>query len=294
MKVKKAIIPAAGLGTRFLPATKAQPKEMLPIVDKPTIQYIVEEAVASGIEDILVITGRNKRAIEDHFDYAPELEQELAQHGKDDMLKQIRAISDMVNIHYIRQKAPRGLGHAIYCAHTLLQDEPFAVLLGDDVAVCERPALRQLMDVYEQTGATVIGVSEVAKEDTSRYGVIAPDPAYKGKEGVYKINTLVEKPQPQDAPSNLAVFGRYIITPAIFDILAQTEPGAGGEIQLTDALVQLAKQEQMYAVNFRGQRYDVGQKLGFLRATVDFALQRDDLKEAFAAFLRQRGEEGAF
>ncbi len=295
MSIKKAIIPAAGLGTRFLPATKAQPKEMLPIVDKPTIQYIVEEAVASGIEDIMIITGRGKRAIEDHFDYTPELEYELSAHGKDELIEQVRRISDMVNIHYIRQKAPRGLGHAIHCAKSFINDEPFAVLLGDDIAVCkEKPALRQLMDVYEAYHATVISVYAVPDEDVSRYGVVDPDPSFHGPKGVMKLRGLVEKPAREEAPSHFAVFGRYIITPAIFEILEHTQPGAGGEIQLTDALVELGTREEMYALDFEGKRYDVGQKLGFLRATVDFALARADLGEAFAQMLRQKYENGEF
>ena len=294
MKITKAIIPAAGLGTRFLPATKAQPKEMLPIVDKPTIQYIIEEAVAAGIKDILIITGRNKRAIEDHFDYMPELELELSQKGKTELRDEVRAISDMVNIHYIRQKEPRGLGHAVYCAHTLMEHEPFAVLLGDDVAVCERPALRQLMDVYDKYGSTVIGVSKVAIEDVSRYGIVDPDPAFSGEKGLMKLKGLVEKPPKELAPSRYAIFGRYIITPAIFPILENTKPGAGGEIQLTDALVELAKHEDVYALDFEGKRYDVGQKIGFLRATVDFAMMREDLREEFGAMMRMKYENGEF
>lgn len=292
MQIKKAIIPAAGLGTRFLPATKALPKEMLPIVDKPTIQYIVEEAVASGIEDILIITGRGKRAIEDYFDHSPELEYELRVKGKAYITEEMRDISDMANVMYVRQKEPRGLGHAIYCARSFIKDEPFAVMLGDDVAVCEKPALRQLMDVHETYGGSVLGVSEVPKERVSSYGVIDPDKQFQGAPGVYKVNGLVEKPPVEEAPSNITIFGRYIITPQIFDILAHTQPGAGGEIQLTDALVQLMQQEDMHAVNFVGERYDVGQKLGFLRATVKFALARPDLKDEFAAFLRELVQDG--
>lgn len=294
MKITKAIIPAAGLGTRFLPATKAQPKEMLPIVDKPTIQYIVEEAVNAGIEDIVFITGRHKRAIEDHFDYTPELEYELSHKGKTDLREEVRAISDMVDIHYIRQKEPRGLGHAVYCAHSFLKNEPFAVLLGDDVAVAQRPALRQLMDVFDQYQSTVIGVTKVPERDVSRYGVVDPDPSFAGKEGLMKLKGLVEKPPVELAPSRYAIFGRYIITPAIFDILENTSPGAGGEIQLTDALVALAKQEDVYALDFEGKRYDVGQKLGFLRATVDFAMMREDLRDDFAAMMREKYENGDF
>lgn len=288
MSIKKAIIPAAGLGTRFLPATKAQPKEMLPIVDKPSIQYIIEEAVAAGIEDILIITGRSKRAIEDHFDYSPELERELEKKGKTDTLAELRQISDMVNIQYIRQKEPRGLGHAVYCAHSFINNEPFAVLLGDDVAVCDQPAIGQLMDVYDKYHASVLGVSAVPKELVSNYGVVAPDLSFKSEQqGLVKVAGLVEKPPVDQAPSNTAIFGRYIITPAIFDVLAHTAPGAGNEIQLTDALKELMKSEAMYALDFKGKRYDIGSKIGFLKATVDFALQREDLKGPFMQFLKE-------
>lgn len=291
MRVKKAIIPAAGLGTRFLPATKAQPKEMLPIVDKPTIQYIIEEAVASGIEDILIITGRGKRAIEDHFDHAPELERELEAKGKYTQIEELRKISDSVDIHYIRQKEPKGLGHAIYCAHSFIQDEPFAVMLGDDVAVCEKPALSQLMEVYEKYGSSVLGVSSVDPEKVSSYGIVGTDSSFSG-DNVYKVKSLVEKPTKEQAPSNIAIFGRYIITPHIFDILKDTEPGAGGEIQLTDALRALLELEDMYAIDFVGKRYDVGSKLGFLMATVDFAISREDLNGDFKAYLRDLVEKG--
>ncbi len=289
MKIRKAIIPAAGLGTRFLPATKAQPKEMLPIVDKPSIQYIIEEAVEAGIEDILIITGRSKRAIEDHFDYSPELERELEKKGKLDVLENLRKISDMVNIQYIRQKEPRGLGHAVYCAHSFINDEPFAVLLGDDVAVCKQPAIGQLMDVYDAYHASVLGVSTVPEELVSSYGIVAPDPDFKSDmKGLSKVCGLVEKPPLDKAPSRTAIFGRYIITPGIFEVLARTKPGAGGEIQLTDALKELLQTEDMYALDFEGKRYDIGSKIGFLKATVDFALQRDDLKEPFMEFLKEK------
>ena len=289
MKIRKAIIPAAGLGTRFLPATKAQPKEMLPIVDKPSIQYIIEEAVEAGIEDILIITGRSKRAIEDHFDYSPELERELEKKGKLDVLENLRKISDMVNIQYIRQKEPRGLGHAVYCAHSFINDEPFAVLLGDDVAVCKQPASGQLMDVYDAYHASVLGVSTVPEELVSSYGIVAPDPDFKSDmKGLSKVCGLVEKPPLDKAPSRTAIFGRYIITPGIFEVLARTKPGAGGEIQLTDALKELMQTEDMYALDFEGKRYDIGSKIGFLKATVDFALQRDDLKEPFMEFLKEK------
>lgn len=292
MKVKKAIIPAAGLGTRFLPATKAQPKEMLPIVDKPTIQYIIEEAVASGIEDILIITGRGKRAIEDHFDHSPELERELELKGKTTQIEEIRKISDTVDIHYIRQKEPRGLGHAIYCAHSFIQDEPFAVLLGDDVAVCEQPALSQLIDVYNKYGSSVLGVSSVDPSRVSSYGIVATDQEFQSNGGVYRVQGLVEKPEADKAPSNIAIFGRYIITPKIFDILKDTTPGAGGEIQLTDALRKLLEYEDMYAIDFKGTRYDVGSKIGFLKATVDFALCREDLSNDFKEYLRELVDKG--
>ena len=289
MKIRKAIIPAAGLGTRSLPATKAQPKEMLPIVEKPSIQYIIEEAVEAGIEDILIITGRSKRAIEDHFDYSPELERELEKKGKLDVLENLRKISDMVNIQYIRQKEPRGLGHAVYCAHSFINDEPFAVLLGDDVAVCKQPAIGQLMDVYDAYHASVLGVSTVPEELVSSYGIVAPDPDFKSDmKGLSKVCGLVEKPPLDKAPSRTAIFGRYIITPGIFEVLARTKPGAGGEIQLTDALKELLQTEDMYALDFEGKRYDIGSKIGFLKATVDFALQRDDLKEPFMEFLKEK------
>lgn len=282
MRVRKAVIPAAGLGTRFLPATKAQPKEMLPIVDKPTIQYIVEEAIASGIEEILIITGRNKRAIEDHFDKSVELELELRHKHKDELLNEVIDISNLVDIYYVRQKEPRGLGHAIYCARAFVGNEPFAVLLGDDVVDSQVPCLKQLMDTYNLYKTTVLGVQEVQWQDVSKYGIVAHK---KIKDRVYKVEDLVEKPKKKKAPSNLAILGRYIITPRIFDILKDTKPGAGGEIQLTDALKELSKEEAMYAYSFEGRRYDVGSKLGFLQATVEFALKRDDLKDEFSKYL---------
>lgn len=282
MRVKKAIIPAAGLGTRFLPATKAQPKEMLPIVDKPTIQYIIEEAVASGIEEILIITGRNKRAIEDHFDKSVELEQELQNSGKEELLNLVQDISNMVNIHYIRQKEPKGLGHAISCAKTFVGNEPFAVMLGDDVVDSKIPCLKQLINCYDEFKTTILGVQEVDRSDVSKYGIV------KGmhiEDRVYKVKDLIEKPKIEEAPSNVAILGRYIITPQVFDILEKTEPGKGGEIQLTDALRKLAENEAMYAYNFEGRRYDVGDKQGFLEASIEFALKRDDLKENFMKYL---------
>jgi UTP--glucose-1-phosphate uridylyltransferase len=281
-KVKKAIIPAAGLGTRFLPATKAQPKEMLPIVDKPTLQYIIEEAVESGIEEILIITGRNKKSIEDHFDKSVELELELESKGKTELLAQVRQISEMVNIHFIRQKEPKGLGHAINCAKSFIGNEPFAVLLGDDIVHSEKPCLKQMIETYEEYKTTILGVQEVAPEDVSKYGII------EGKyieDRVYKVKGLVEKPAVGDAPSNVAILGRYIINPAIFGILENTLPGKGGEIQLTDALKELAQKEAVYAYNFEGRRYDVGDKQGFLEATVEYALRRDDLRKDFLDYL---------
>lgn len=283
MKVRKAIIPAAGLGTRFLPATKAQPKEMLPIVDKPTIQYIIEEAVASGIEEILIITGRNKRAIEDHFDKSVELEMELKAKHKDELLQQVEDISNMAQIYYIRQKEPKGLGHAIHCAKTFVGDEPFAVMLGDDVVDNEVPCLKQMIDVFDEYKTTILGVQSVPKNDVNKYGIV------KGRfieDGVYKVKDLVEKPDIDKAPSDIAILGRYIITPKIFEILEHTQPGKGGEIQLTDALKELLSIEAMYAYTFKGKRYDVGDRLGFLQATVEFALKREDTREEFLAYLK--------
>ncbi|MEY8000381.1 UTP--glucose-1-phosphate uridylyltransferase GalU [Clostridium sp. Mt-5] len=291
MNVKKAIIPAAGLGTRFLPATKAQPKEMLPIVDKPTIQYIIEEAVASGIEEILIITGRNKRAIEDHFDKSVELEKELECKGKDELLKMVRDISNMADIYYIRQKEPKGLGHAISCARTFVGNQPFAVMLGDDVVDSQVPCLKQLIDCYNEYKTSIIGVQEVAKSEVYKYGIV------KGmyiENRVYKVKDLIEKPKVEEAPSNIGILGRYIITPYIFEILDNTVPGKGGEIQLTDALRTLAKNEAMYAYNFEGRRYDVGDKLGFLQATVEYALKREELKIPFMKYLLNLKEQELF
>ena len=284
-KVRKAIIPAAGLGTRFLPATKAQPKEMLPIVDKPTIQYIVEEAVASGIEDILIITGRNKRAIEDHFDHTIEMEVLLEQKGNLKMLELLHDITNMVDIHYVRQKKPRGLGDAIYCARKFVGDEPFAVLLGDDIIVSETPGLKQLMDAYDHFGGSILGVQRVPKKDVFKYGIV--DPVGDSSSRTVRVANLVEKPLVDEAPSDIAIIGRYIIEPEIFDIIRETAPGAGGEIQLTDALKVLAGQKPMFAHVFEGKRYDVGDKMGFLQATVEFALNRPDLREEFAAYLEE-------
>jgi len=283
MKVRKAIIPAAGLGTRFLPATKAQPKEMLPIVDKPTIQYIVEEAINSGIEEILIVTGRNKRAIEDHFDRSVELELELRNKGNEALLKQVQDISNLVDIHYVRQKEARGLGHAIYCAKAFVGNEPFAVLLGDDVVDSSVPCLKQLIGVFDEYSCTVLGVQEVNPEDVNKYGIVAHD---RIGDRLYKVKDLVEKPAREAAPSNVAILGRYIITPEIFYVLEHTEPGSGGEIQLTDALKALGRKQEMYAYNFEGKRYDIGSKLGFLQATVEFALKREELSSDFREYLK--------
>ncbi len=284
MRVRKAVIPAAGLGTRFLPATKAMPKEMLPIVDTPTLQYIVEEAVASGIEDIVIVTAKNKAAIEDHFDRAVELETLLASKGKLEDLAMVRKITNMVRIHAVRQHEPKGLGHAILCAKHFIGDEPFAVLLGDDVVYHDTtPCLKQLIDVYESSKASVLGVQAVAEDDVSKYGIVK---GMRLDERTYKVEDLVEKPAKESAPSTIAILGRYVITPAIFPLLETTKPGSGNEIQLTDALKELAKHEEMLAYVFEGRRYDVGDKLGFLEATVEYALRRDDLKDVFKAYLK--------
>ncbi|MBD8134913.1 UTP--glucose-1-phosphate uridylyltransferase GalU [Bacillus sp. CFBP 13597] len=283
-KVRKAIIPAAGLGTRFLPATKAMPKEMLPIVDKPTIQYIVEEAVASGIEDIIIVTGKGKRAIEDHFDYAPELEQNLLEKGKVELLNKVQYSSKLANIHYIRQKEPKGLGHAVWCARKFIGNEPFAVLLGDDIVQSETPCLKQLINQFEETNNSVIGVQTVPKEETNRYGII--DPSFQDGR-LYQVENFVEKPALGTAPSNLAIMGRYILTPEIFSMLEQQEAGAGGEIQLTDAIQQLNQKQQVFAYDFEGKRYDVGEKLGFVKTTIEFALQNEEIKDELLEFLEQ-------
>ena len=281
-KIRKAVIPAGG--TRFLPATKATPKEMLPIVDKPTIQYIVEEALQSGIEEILIISGHAKRAIEDHFDTNPGLEMHLESHGQESLLKMVRSISE-INIHYIRQKHMRGLGDAILCARSFIDDEPFAVLLGDDVVYNEtNPALRQMIDIYNDLGATILGCQEVPLEKVSSYGIVAGVPV-EGK-NVLRVTNMIEKPSVEEAPSRTAVLGRYIITPDVFEVLARTEPGKGGEIQLTDAIQTMASREAVYAYCFEGKRYDVGDKLGFLKATVEYALRRPDLGEPFRKYLK--------
>ena len=284
MKVKKAVIPAAGLGTRFLPATKAQPKEMLPIVDKPAIQYIIEEVVNSGIKEILIITGKHKKSITDHFDRNIELEMALKEKQKDDLLEIVEDISSLVDIHYVRQKKPKGLGHAIHCAKTFVGNDPFAVLLGDDIVVSEKPVIQQMAEIYEKEEKPIIGVQKVPHQDVSKYGVVK----YKSqKDKVYEVDQLVEKPPVDKAPSDLAIMGRYIITPDIFEILENTKPGKGGEIQLTDALNELAQRRALQAYEFDGKRYDVGNKLGFLKATVEFALERDSLSSEFKKYLKE-------
>ena len=283
MRIRKAVLPAAGLGTRFLPATKAQPKEMLPIVDKPTIQYVVEEAAASGIEDIIIVTGRGKNAIEDHFDRSLELEIALERKGKDGQLKEIQRISELASFCYVRQKEPLGLGHAILVARALVGNEPFAVLLGDDIIDAEVPCLRQMISVFDKYRSSIIAVQQVPREETSSYGIIDHKPV---GDSVYRIEDLVEKPTPDTAPSDLAIIGRYILTPEIFDALEQTLPDEGGEIQLTNGLRILLRTQAIYGLAFRGRRYDAGSKLGFLKATVQFALKRPDLAPGFRSYLK--------
>lgn len=290
MKVRKAIIPAAGLGTRFLPATKAMPKEMLPIVDKPTIQYIVEEAIESGIEDIIIVTGKGKRAIEDHFDNSLELEQILTAKHKYDLLSEVRKSADMVDIHYIRQKEPKGLGHAIWCARKFIGDEPFAVLLGDDIISAEKPCIKQMIEKYEEYHTSIIGVQRVADEAVSRYGIVDGTPM---EASFHRVRHLVEKPARELAPSNMAIMGRYILNPAIFDILGNQTPGAGGEIQLTDAIAALNLAEAVYAYEFEGKRHDVGEKMGFIQTTIEFALQREDLRYDLLNYLSEMIEREA-
>ncbi|UVI33535.1 UTP--glucose-1-phosphate uridylyltransferase GalU [Paenibacillus spongiae] len=287
-KVRKAIIPAGGLGTRFLPATKAQPKEMLPLIDKPAIQYIVEEAVASGIESIMIVTGRNKRAIEDHFDKSFELEYELEAHGKADMLELVRSISHMADICYTRQREPLGLGHAVLSARSFIKDEPFAVLLGDDILLSEPPCLRRMIDLYEAEPSSVVAVMEVPWDQTHKYGIVDLDE----RAGQGRVSGLIEKPAPGEAPSNLAVVGRYLLEPGIFDLLERAEPGKGGEIQLTDSLQRLNLISPLQAYRFDGRRYDVGDKLGFVQATIDLALERDDLSEDVHHYLLQKLQTG--
>jgi len=280
-KVKKAIIPAAGLGTRFLPATKAMPKEMLPIVDRPTIEYIVEEAIASGIEDIIIVTGKGKRAIEDHFDRNFELESNLIEKGKLELLEKVNQ-SSKVEIHYIRQKEPKGLGHAVWCARNFIGDEPFAVLLGDDIVQAKVPCTKQLINQYSETGSSVIGVQTVPSEETHRYGII--DPIARDHRR-YEVSNFVEKPKQGTAPSNLAIMGRYVLTPEIFEFLSIQETGAGGEIQLTDAIQKLNKGQKVYAYDFEGKRYDVGEKIGFVKTTIDMALENEEIREELLDYL---------
>ncbi|WNS81206.1 UTP--glucose-1-phosphate uridylyltransferase GalU [Domibacillus sp. DTU_2020_1001157_1_SI_ALB_TIR_016] len=281
-QVRKAIIPAAGLGTRFLPATKAMPKEMLPIVDKPTIQYIVEEAIASGIHEIIIVTGKGKRAIEDHFDHHFELEGHLLEKEKFALLEEIRNVSTMVDIHYIRQKEPKGLGHAVWCARNFIGDEPFAVLLGDDIVQSEVPCMKQMIDVYEKTQSSVLGVKKVPQEEVSRYGIAAVKSCGPR---LHEVMELVEKPTAETAPSDLAIMGRYILTPSIFALLEGQESGVGGEIQLTDAIARLQQTEQVFAYEFNGSRYDVGEKMGFVQTTIEFALQKPELREPLLHYL---------
>ena len=286
-KVKKAIIPAAGLGTRFLPATKAMPKEMLPIVDKPTIQYIVEEAIESGIEDIIIVSSNTKRAIEDHFDTNFALEESLKRTGKTELLKKVKEAE--VDIHYIRQKEPKGLGHAVWSARKFIGDDPFAVLLGDDIVQAETPGLKQLINQYNETGCSVVGVQKVADDETDRYGIVDP---CKKIDRLYQVKEFVEKPKLGTAPSNLAIMGRYVLTPKIFTHLDKHQIGAGGEIQLTDAIQMLNEEQKVYAYDFEGKRYDVGEKLGFIETTIEFALQNDEIKDELYAFLEKELAKG--
>ena len=289
MKVRKAIIPAAGLGTRFLPATKAQAKEMLPIVDKPTIQYIIEEAVAAGIEDIIVITGRNKKTIEDHFDRSPELEQELERTNKTEYLEMVKDIANIANIYYVRQKQPRGLGHAVLTAKSFIGDEPFAVLLGDDIVVSQTPCLKQLIDVYDEKGGSVLGVQTVAHENVCKYGIVAGD---KIGDRLYKVSDMVEKPPVDEAPTDVAILGRYVLSPEVFKYLETQETGAGGEIQLTDALLRMIKDgKDMYSYDFKGTRYDVGSQIGFVEANIEFALRDERLKKDLTEYIKKLSED---
>lgn len=288
MKVTKAVIPAAGLGTRFLPATKAQPKEMLPIVDKPTIQYIIEEAVEAGIKDILIVIGKNKGSIEDHFDKSLLLEKILKDKENQQMLTLVQKISDLARIHYVRQKEPKGLGDAILCAKAFIHNEPFAVLLGDDVMVSEKPVIAQMMEVFSQYKYPLIGVQKVPESQVNKYGIVNYNDK---KERIYQVNDLIEKPGIEDAPSQLAIMGRYIITPDIFPVLTKTKPGRKGEIQLTDALKSLLADNKIWGYNFKGKRYDVGDKVGFLKANVEFALRQKNLKNDFLSYLKNLVED---
>lgn len=282
-KIKKAIIPAAGLGTRFLPATKAMPKEMLPILDKPTIQYIVEEAARAGIEDIIIVTGKHKRAIEDHFDIQKELETTLFEKGKLELLDRVQYSTDLANIFYVRQKEQKGLGHAIHTAKQFIGNEPFAVLLGDDIVESDNPAIKQLMDQYEETGKSVIGVQTVPESETHRYGIIEPK---SQDERLYEVERFVEKPEQGTAPSNLAIMGRYVLSPKIFDYLETQTEGSGGEIQLTDAIERLNKDDKVYAYDFEGQRYDVGEKIGFVKTTIEFALKDEEMSNEIKRYIQ--------
>ncbi|WP_436878828.1 UTP--glucose-1-phosphate uridylyltransferase GalU [Mammaliicoccus sciuri] len=281
--VKKAIIPAAGLGTRFLPATKAMPKEMLPILDKPTIQYIVEEAARAGIEDIIIVTGKHKRAIEDHFDIQKELETTLYEKGKLELLDRVQYSTELANIFYVRQKEQKGLGHAIYTAKQFIGNEPFAVLLGDDIVESDNPAIKQLMEQYETTGKSVIGVQTVSETETHRYGIIEPKSQH---ERLYEVNRFVEKPEQGTAPSNLAIMGRYVLSPKIFDYLETQTEGSGGEIQLTDAIERLNEDDKVYAYDFEGQRYDVGEKIGFVKTTIEYALKDQEMRDEIIRYLQ--------
>ena len=285
-KVRKAVFPAAGLGTRFLPATKAIPKEMLPLVDTPIIQYGVEEALAAGCDQIIVITGRGKSAIEDHFDISYELESELEERGKAELLAQVRKISDMINVAYVRQKKAMGLGHAVLMARELVGDEPFGVILPDDVIDAQVPCLKQMIDVYNETGSSMLATMEIEGSAISAYGVLDATPTGKHDGRLYEVKNMVEKPKLEDAPSNLAIIGRYILTPAIFDMLEATEPGKGGELQLTDGIKRLLKHEKVYGYTFEGKLHDAGDKLGMLKATVEFALKREDLGDDFRKYLK--------
>ncbi|WP_353462841.1 UTP--glucose-1-phosphate uridylyltransferase GalU [Mammaliicoccus sciuri] len=282
-KIKKAIIPAAGLGTRFLPATKAMPKEMLPILDKPTIQYIVEEAARAGIEDIIIVTGKHKRAIEDHFDIQKELETTLYEKGKLELLDRVQYSTELANIFYVRQKEQKGLGHAIYTAKQFIGNEPFAVLLGDDIVESDNPAIKQLMEQYEATGKSVIGVQTVPETETHRYGIIEPK---SQDERLYEVNQFVEKPEQGTAPSNLAIMGRYVLSPKIFDYLETQTEGSGGEIQLTDAIERLNKDDKVYAYDFEGQRYDVGEKIGFVKTTIEYALKDEEMRDEILRYIQ--------
>ncbi len=283
MKIKKAIIPAAGLGTRFLPATKAMPKEMLPILDKPTIQYIVEEAARAGIEDIIIVTGKHKRAIEDHFDIQKELETTLYEKGKIELLNKVQYSTELANIFYVRQKEQKGLGHAIFTAKQFIGNEPFAVLLGDDIVESDNPAIKQLMEQYESTGKSVIGVQTVSESETYRYGIIDPK---SQDERLYEVSRFVEKPDKGTAPSNLAIMGRYVLSPRIFDYIETQTEGSGGEIQLTDAIERLNQEEKVYAYDFEGQRYDVGEKIGFVKTTIEYALKDEEMRDEIKHYIQ--------